>query len=65
MVSDNGGGNTKQKTFYPEVKTAEWIEETSEKSERSESFVISRVMEKVAESHDFDPIFIHEFDMDE
>lgn len=48
----------KQKTFYPEADTADWITETARQNDRSESYVVSKMLEEIAESVNSEPIML-------
>lgn len=54
MVSDSG--DRAQKTIYPDSETAEWVEELADENDRSESYVISKLLEGLAESVDYESI---------
>lgn len=54
MSSKNS--NSSQKTFYPSEDVGRWIEKVANESDRSESYIISKVMEELADSAEYDEI---------
>lgn len=44
-----------QKTVYADEDLAKWVEQTAQESERSESYVIHKILEMVKDLHDDKP----------
>lgn len=51
-----------QKSFYPNEKTAGWIEKIAEMSDRSESYVLKKIVKGVADSVDGEPVNMRNYE---
>lgn len=58
MATDSS--EREQKTFYPKSHVADWVGDVADKSSRSESFVLSKFIEELANSVDFEEVRIYD-----